>query len=176
MARAAAVVLADIETREGLGRVVNALETAKELKESGDEVALIFDGAGTRWIGELERPDHRYHRLYEAVGEVIAGACAYCAAAYGVKDAVEAAGVPLLEEFDRHPSLRKYLEAGFQVVTFLTPLTHRTSSTGRAAHLATRSPRSRLIASRRPDRRLLRMTSKSASYSSAALSRASTTR
>ena len=118
MARAAAVVLADIETREGLGRVVNALETDKECRESGDEVALIFDGAGTRWIGELEKPDHRYHWLYEAVADVVPGACGYCAAAFGVKEAVEAAGVPLLEEYDRHPSLRKYLDVGFQVVTF----------------------------------------------------------
>jgi hypothetical protein len=49
MAKAAAVVLADIETHEDLGREVNALETVKEFKDAGDEAALIFDGAGTRW-------------------------------------------------------------------------------------------------------------------------------
>lgn len=48
MAKVAIVVLAGTETHEGLGRVVNALEAAKELKEGNDEVRIIFDGAGTR--------------------------------------------------------------------------------------------------------------------------------
>jgi hypothetical protein len=35
------------------------------------------------------------------VRDRIAGACSYCAAAYGVKDQVEAAGVDLLDESNR---------------------------------------------------------------------------
>jgi hypothetical protein len=34
MAKAASIVFADTETREALGRVVNALTTAKEFKEA----------------------------------------------------------------------------------------------------------------------------------------------
>ena len=37
MAKAASIVFADTETREASGRVVNALTTAKEFKEAGDE-------------------------------------------------------------------------------------------------------------------------------------------
>ncbi len=66
-ARAAIVVLADTETGGDLGRVVNALTTARELKEEGDEVAVVFDGAGAKWIPELSDEGHRYHRLLEAV-------------------------------------------------------------------------------------------------------------
>ena len=51
MVKVAFVVLADTETREGLGRTVNAMIGTKEFKEAGDEVRLIFDGAATRWIG-----------------------------------------------------------------------------------------------------------------------------
>jgi hypothetical protein len=36
MTKAALVVLADTAASDGLGRVVNAMITAKELKESGD--------------------------------------------------------------------------------------------------------------------------------------------
>jgi Pyridine nucleotide-disulphide oxidoreductase, dimerisation domain len=32
---------------------VNALTTAKEFKEAGDEAIVIFDGAGTKWVPEL---------------------------------------------------------------------------------------------------------------------------
>ena len=47
--KAAIVVLADTETHEALGRAVNAMVTALDFKESGDDVQLIFDGGGTRW-------------------------------------------------------------------------------------------------------------------------------
>ncbi|MEX2080097.1 MAG: hypothetical protein WEC33_00645 [Dehalococcoidia bacterium] len=111
------LVLADTETKEALGRVVNALQTAKEFKEGGDELRLVFDGAGTRWIGELGSPGHKYHGLFASVKDR-AGACGYCAGAFGVKAAVDKHGVPLLEEFDGHPSLRRAVSDGYQVISF----------------------------------------------------------
>jgi hypothetical protein len=118
MAKAAVVVLADTETAGDLGRVVNALTTAKELKQEGDEVVVVFDGAGTKWIPALSDQEHRYHGLLQSVRDRISGACAYCATAYGVRDGVEESGVELLNEFDQHPSLRGYLADGYQVITF----------------------------------------------------------
>jgi hypothetical protein len=47
MAKAALVVLADTNSREGLGRIANALVTAQEFDQAGDEVTIVFDGAGT---------------------------------------------------------------------------------------------------------------------------------
>ena len=118
MPRVAVVVLADRETSEGLGRVVNALTTAKECRQAGDDVAIVFDGAGTRWVPALAASDHKYHGLYEDVGGVVTGACAYCAEAYGVQLEVEDAGVALLDDFDQHPSLRSFLADGYHVLTF----------------------------------------------------------
>lgn len=83
MAKVAIVVLAGTETHEGLGRVVNALEAAKELKEGRDEVRIVFDGAGTAWVPQLAKKEHKAHRLYEAVADRIEGVCAYCAGACG---------------------------------------------------------------------------------------------
>lgn len=111
------VVLADTETKGDLGRVVNALETTKEFKEAGDEVRLVFDGAGTRWIGELGSAQHKYHGLFESVRDR-AAACSYCARGFGVQAAVASHGVPLLDEFDGHPSLRSAVSDGFGVITF----------------------------------------------------------
>lgn len=118
MARAACIVFADTDTREGLGRVVNALTTAKEFREVGDQTVVIFDGAGTKWVGELSREDHKYHRLFEDVRDAVGGACSYCASAYGVKERVEQTGVRLLEEYEGHPSLRSLIGDGYAVVTF----------------------------------------------------------
>src|SRR5260370_42403004 len=48
MSKAAFVILASGDCSESLGRVVNALMGAYEMMESGYEIKIIFDGAGTR--------------------------------------------------------------------------------------------------------------------------------
>ncbi|WP_447973822.1 DsrE family protein [Nitrospira sp. Kam-Ns4a] len=118
MAKVAIIVFADTETHEGLGRVVNALEAVKEFKEAQEDVQLIFDGAGPKWIPELSKPDHQIHGLYEAVKDRIAGACEFCAGAFGVKDKVVACGVRLAGEFDGHPSFKTLVSQGYQIITF----------------------------------------------------------
>lgn len=77
MANAAIVILAGTEGHENAGRLVNGLEAAKEFAEAdGDNVELIFDGAGTQWIPELEDEAHDYHDLYAAVREEVS-VCEY---------------------------------------------------------------------------------------------------
>ena len=53
MTKAAVIVLADTETHGDLARFVNAMLTSKEFAEAGDDVELIFDGAGTQRPGVL---------------------------------------------------------------------------------------------------------------------------
>ena len=118
MTKAAIVLLADTETKEGLGRMSNALTSVREFKEENQEVTLIFDGAGTKWIGELSNPDHKYNGHFKLVKGEIQGACAYCARAFGVKDEVQESGVELLGDFEGHPSLAKLVTQGYQVITF----------------------------------------------------------
>lgn len=116
--KAAIVVLADNETHEGLGRVVNAMVTTREFQEAGDDVRLIFDGGGTTWPGELSRADHKAHALWESVHSSVYGACSYCAEAFDATQEVEDAGVKLLDEYKRHPSFRTLLDDGYEVLTF----------------------------------------------------------
>jgi hypothetical protein len=118
MAKAAIVILADTESKEGLGRVANSLTAAKEFKEENHEVTVIFDGAGTRWVGELSDPEHKYNEHFESVKDEIEGACAYCARAFGVKEDVQESGVALMGEFEGYPSLAKLVTQGYQVITF----------------------------------------------------------
>jgi hypothetical protein len=114
----AIVLLAGSDSSEGTGRMANAFITALEAQDAGDEVRVIFDGAGTTWLKVLADPDHKYHRLLEQVRGSVTGACLYCARAYGVVEDVERAGVPLLDEYKAHPSIRGLVADGFQVLTF----------------------------------------------------------
>ncbi|MCF8303874.1 MAG: hypothetical protein K9I94_11410 [Bacteroidales bacterium] len=118
MNKIAVLVLADSQTHGDMGRIVNALEVAKEFKDGGDEVQIIFDGAGTTWIGKIADPDNQMNPLYEGLKDNIKGACGFCSNAFGVKQQVIKAGIPLLEDYDGHPSIKEVVDAGYQVISF----------------------------------------------------------
>ncbi len=117
MTKAAIIVYAGTEQPSDLGRVVNALEAVREFDREGDDVRLLFDGAGVQWVGELADEEHDYHDLYADVREY-ARVCDYCASAYGVDEPVEAAGVDRVDEFEGHPSIRTLVAEGYEVITF----------------------------------------------------------
>ena len=103
---------ADTESRADPAKVVNALLPVRVADEAGVDVELICDGAAVGWIGALVDPALRSHALFQTVRGRNTGACAYCAAA------VEAAAVPLRDEYRQHPSLRSLVAEGFEVLVF----------------------------------------------------------
>ncbi|MDR6226842.1 DsrE family protein [Desmospora profundinema] len=110
------LVLADVT--EG-AKALHGLLYAQELHEAGHRVQVIFDGAGTAWIQRFEDPENKYNPLYRAVKNlgVIAGACEYCAGAFGVSDSVQQSGVQKLGEVQGHPSLAKLVAEDYQIIT-----------------------------------------------------------
>jgi hypothetical protein len=116
--RLAVVVMAGADTHEGLARLVGALEMAREFKQAGDDVVIVFEGAGTEWAAALPAPEHNVHGLYSTVADCVRGACEFCASAFGVKDRLESHGMPLLADHDGHPSLRALASQGYQIATF----------------------------------------------------------
>ncbi|CAG0992514.1 MAG: DsrE family protein [Candidatus Methanoperedens sp.] len=102
-----------------MARVHNALLAAKEFKDAKDEFKLIFDGTGTKWIKELSKPEHMFHELFDSLKGNSTKVCSYCAGAFGVKESVTASSIPLIEEYEGHPSFRELLLKGYQIITFL---------------------------------------------------------
>jgi len=110
-------------SEEALGRVFNGLATAYDFKQAGDEVSILFQGAGTRWIGELTKKDHLAHELFEAVKDQVAGVSCGCADVFGGTEEAEKSGLDLIKE---NPvpgtrgmaSLRKYAAKGATILTF----------------------------------------------------------
>jgi hypothetical protein len=78
MPKAALILLADTGPPEGTGRMANALTTAKEFKDAGDDAIVLFDGAGTRWVPELADPEHKYHRLMQEIAHASASVSRRC--------------------------------------------------------------------------------------------------
>jgi hypothetical protein len=108
---------------EALGRVFNALALADEALRAGDEVEVVFNGAGTRWPAELSKVTHPANSLYNAVRETVKGASCGCAAVFGATKGVEVCGLPLLKDkalagTPGISNLRRYLAQGWQTLVF----------------------------------------------------------
>lgn len=125
MSKTAIVVFSDPKAGgdEALGRLFNAMFLTLELKERGDDVALVFQGAGTRWPAEVASPEHPAHALYHAVADRVAGVCGGCADVFGAAEKASAAGLTLVREkaipgTSGVLDLSRYLSQGYQLVTF----------------------------------------------------------
>ena len=114
----AIIVLADTNSDEGLGRIVNALAAAGEYNKAGDKVSIVFTGTGTKWPSVLATPDHPAHGLYQDVKGLVDGACGFCANAFGQTEAMKNYAIQLLAESGPFMSYRRYTEAGYQVLIF----------------------------------------------------------
>lgn len=85
-------------TEEALGRVFNGLAAAYDFKQAGEEVSILFQGTGSRWIAELGKADHPAHDLFEAVKDKVAGVSCGCAAVFGATEEVEKSGYGLIKD------------------------------------------------------------------------------
>jgi hypothetical protein len=123
--KAAIIVLSDPRggSEESLGRVFNALASAYDFKQKGDDVTILFQGAGTRWAGELGKKDHPAHELFEAVRDRVAGVSCGCAEVFGATADAEQNGFDLIKDnavpkTSGLPSLRNLGSEGYTVLTF----------------------------------------------------------
>ncbi len=109
------ILQAGTESHEGMARAVHALLYATELKEASYEVALVFDGAGTEWAKVLLDQENKLHPAYEklekmGVTQII---CDFCSRAFHVREDLEKGKVPLVAEFEGHPSIVKWIKEGY---------------------------------------------------------------
>jgi len=99
---------------------IHVLLNAIDMNEKGYDVKIVIEGAATKLVPELAKEDSPMHRLYQkAKGlDLIDGACKACSNKMGVLEAAQAEGLRLLDEMSGHPSMARYLEEGFEIITF----------------------------------------------------------
>ncbi|KAB2914784.1 MAG: DsrE family protein [Hyphomicrobiaceae bacterium] len=125
MSKTAIVVFSDPTAghEEALGRLFNAMFLTLELKDKGQDVALIFQGAGARWPAEVTKPAHPAHALYHAIADKVVGVCGGCADVFGATEGAKATGVTLVRDKQIPGTggildLSRYLDQGYRLVTF----------------------------------------------------------
>lgn len=108
---------------EATSRALNALGFADECVRSGDEVAIVFAGTGTRWPAVLAKPIHPAHARYQSLREHVLGASLSCAARNNATESLAAAGVPLIADnavagTQGVASFRRFYAEGWHVTVF----------------------------------------------------------
>lgn len=97
----------------------HALLNGLDMKKRGWDVKLVVEGAATRLLKELEDPAKPFASLYQqarAAG-LIDCVCRACANMMGTQATAEAQGLPLCDELGGHPSMARYSEQGYRIIT-----------------------------------------------------------
>ena len=121
MNKTAIVILSDPKAgaEEALGRVFNALAAAYDFKNEGEDVKILFQGTGTRWPEQLEKPAHPVNALFLAVKDKVEGVSSGCAAVFGA----DASGYDLVTDNQVPgtaglPSFSRLRNDGYNVLIF----------------------------------------------------------
>lgn len=99
---------------------VHALLNAIDMSESGFDVKIVIEGTSTRFIGKVTDPEDPLSKLYSEVKKrgLIDCVCKSCAAQTKSLRGAEEEGLRLCDEMDGHPSMRRYIEEGYEILIF----------------------------------------------------------
>ena len=99
---------------------IHVLLNAHEMSEKGYEAKIVIEGAATKLISELEKKGNPLHQLWKKARSkgLVEGVCKACSNKMETIREAKAQGLPLLEDMLGHPGMARYLEAGFEIITF----------------------------------------------------------
>lgn len=99
---------------------IHVLLNALDMKARGDDVKIVIEGSATKLIPELAKPGNPMASLYTQAKEqgLIDGICKACSSKMGTLEAAKKEGLKVLDEMSGHPSMARYQEQGFEVITF----------------------------------------------------------
>lgn len=99
---------------------VHVLLNALDMHERGFDVKVVIEGSATKTANVLNDPSAQFHKFYQQVKDkgLMDCVCKACANKMDALEGIEAQGLPLCGEMVGHPSLARYIEAGYQVITF----------------------------------------------------------
>lgn len=99
---------------------VHVLLNVLDFAGRGYEAAVVVEGSAVKVVPEIASADHPMHGLYTEVKKagLLHGVCRACSIKFGVLEGVEKEGLRLLADMKGHASLARYVDEGFEVITF----------------------------------------------------------
>ena len=96
---------------------IHVLLNALDLKDAGNEVKIIFEGASVKLPAVFEEKEQALYLKAKEQG-LIAGVCEACAKTLGSYDDVKKTGLPFLNDMNGHAGMRPFIEKGYTIITF----------------------------------------------------------
>lgn len=99
---------------------VHVLLNALDMREKGFDVAVILEGAATKAAAEFAEEGAAFHDLYVQVRQsgLIDCVCRACSYKMGVLENLEKQGLSWGTDMKGHPSLARYIEEGYEIISF----------------------------------------------------------
>lgn len=96
--------------------MLNCLDMAAR----GHNVRLIIEGEATTQVKNLYQEESPFSNLYKKLKDagLIDCVCQACSAKFGAQQSALDQGLRLCSEMSGHPSVARYLEAGYEVLIF----------------------------------------------------------
>ena len=96
--------------------LLNALDAA----DNNYEIRMIIEGAATKLIPDLGKPENALHKLWKKVKDrnLVDGVCRACSRKIGTIEAAEEQGLKLLDGMSGHPGMAEYWDRGYEVIVF----------------------------------------------------------
>ena len=99
----------------------HVLLNAFDMRDKGYDARIVIEGSATKLIKDLhDDPSLPFAKLYEkaVASELIDAVCEACSAKMGSKESALAQGLCLSGEMNGHPSMARYIDSGYEVITF----------------------------------------------------------
>lgn len=99
---------------------IHVLLNALDMHKKGSKVQIVVEGSATGLVPDLAKPDHPLQKLWEEVKSagLVAGVCEACSRKTDGLEAAMEQGLALLNEMNGHPSMARFQEDGFEIITF----------------------------------------------------------
>jgi hypothetical protein len=99
---------------------IHVILNALDLNEKGHEVKVVIEGSAVKLAEEFKNEENPMFSLYKKLedSELIDCFCKACSNKMGSLDEVKEFGFSLCDELNGHPSMGKYIDQGFEIITF----------------------------------------------------------
>ena len=99
---------------------IHVLLNGLDMKAKGMDGRIVVEGSATALLPELAQPDNPLHELWEKAKSqgIVDGVCKGCAYQMGTTAEAVNQGLSLLDDMSGHPAMSRYIEAGFEVISF----------------------------------------------------------
>ena len=101
--------------------IVHVFLNALDLHKLGYDVNIVFEGESTKLIKKYhdEKEKAPFYKLYTEVKEkgLISAVCRACSTKMGSVKEAELEGLSLVGDMSGHPSMSKYIDHGYQIIT-----------------------------------------------------------